>query len=114
MTQHIEEARKMEPIAAYTIDHTGCWHMSGDVQNLEEIASKGSLGPTEVVYLVRLSDAQAALAAAEERGRIEERERIRLDLIVGLRNWIHARYGKWITFRSARIFADAITKEPTP
>lgn len=55
-----------------------------------------------------------ALAAAEERGRIEERERIRLDLIVGLRNWIHARYGKWITFRSARIFADAITKEPTP
>lgn len=75
MTNHIEEARKLEQVAAYTIDHTGCWHLSCDVENIELIANSGSLGPTKVEPLVRLSDAQAAIAAAEERGRMEERER---------------------------------------
>lgn len=90
MTQHIDEARKI-------VVHLG--------------------GFPETRYGEPTSDVQfvaAALAAAAERGRIEEWERIRLDLIVGLRNWMHDRYGKWITFRSAMRFADSITKEPTP
>ncbi|MDW5313750.1 hypothetical protein [Rhizobium sp. PL01] len=39
------------PAAAYTIDFTGCDHMSRDVALIERIASAGSKGPTEVVYL---------------------------------------------------------------
>ncbi len=40
-----------KPFAAMTIDHTGCEHMSRDVENIELIASGGAKGPTVVVYL---------------------------------------------------------------
>ncbi len=85
MTQHIEEARKLAEDYADFFCQPEC---------VDAIA--------------------AALAAAEERGRSEERERIRFDMIVGLRHWFNDRYGKWITFKSAKTLATYVFKEPTP
>lgn len=111
---HVEEeiAQKLEPIAWRCArdgahDGNGKWHYFDGEPKTSHLAK-------DVQPLVRFSDARAALAATEERGRIAERERIRLDMIVGLRNWMHIRYGKWITFRSAMRFANDVTKEPTP
>ncbi|MBC7149057.1 MAG: hypothetical protein H5U22_06725 [Rhizobium sp.] len=74
MTQHIEEARKLAYDYAY--------------RHLEDDAEKAIA---------------AALAAAEERGRIEERE---------LCNQIvRAAWGQNVTIE---VLSDAITKEPTP
>jgi len=42
---------KASPYAACTIDHTGCDHMSRDIELIERIAAAGSKGPTEVSYL---------------------------------------------------------------
>lgn len=85
MTQHIEEARKLAYDYAY--------------RHLEDDAEKAIA---------------AAIAAAEERGRSEERERIRLDAVEKIREWMYARTGIRITYRTAQTFAAAITKEPTP
>lgn len=69
MTQHIEEAQKLEPVAwlrkCRVIDNGG-----KEYESLR-FSSEDQCG----FAVVSLSDAQAALAAAEERGRIEERER---------------------------------------
>mgnify|MGYP000894219903 CR=1 FL=1 len=40
-----------EPVAAYTIDYTGCYILNTDIARIEKIAAEGSKGPTEVVYL---------------------------------------------------------------
>jgi len=64
MTQHIE------PAAWMWTDSTGCVHMAGDRPDIYTAAATVAQLPEP------LSDAQAALAAAEERGRIEERERL--------------------------------------
>lgn len=69
MTDHIKEARKLEPVAylrkCRVIDNGG-----KEYESLR-FSSEDQRG----FAVVRLSDAQAALAAAEERGRGEERER---------------------------------------
>jgi len=44
-----------DTVAAYTVDHTGCDHMSRDIAGIERIAAAGSYGPTEVVYLYALA-----------------------------------------------------------
>ena len=75
MTQHIEEARKLEPVAFIVPEA---------LQELEKhSAASATVWSGRATHrfvndaspLVRLSDARAALTAAEERGRIEERER---------------------------------------
>lgn len=40
-----------DAVAAYTVDLTGCEHMSRDVALIERIAAEGSNGQTHVVYL---------------------------------------------------------------
>jgi len=111
MIHHIEEARKLEP-CGWLVKPKGSAKV-GTFFDHEPHFGNCENWDREDYEVNPIYDA-AALTAAEERGRIEERERIRLGLIVGLRNWMHARYGKWITFRSAMHFADEITKEPTP
>ena len=74
MTQHIEEARKLEPVA------WGAWSdfeqkvIAATTDKMKADTYDGH-GDISIHPLVRLSDAQAALAASEERGRSEERER---------------------------------------
>lgn len=62
MTQHIE------PVAWMWTDSTGCVHMAGDRPDIYTAAATVAQLP-EPLY------DSAALAAAEERGRSEERER---------------------------------------
>jgi hypothetical protein len=48
---HPSPCTSPEPYAACTIDHTGCDHMSRDIELIKRIAAAGSKGPTEVYYL---------------------------------------------------------------
>lgn len=48
-----------EPVAAYTIDHTGCEHLSRDVANIRRIAAVGAKGPTDVGLLYAAPPAPA-------------------------------------------------------
>jgi len=45
------DIEQREPVAAYTVDLTGCEHLSRDVANIERIAAAGSEGPTAVHHL---------------------------------------------------------------
>ena len=75
MTQHIEEARKLEPVAwRWKFKDATQWNGADLIEPVQLRWQSVDVEP-----LVRLSDAQAALAAAEERGRIEERERMSED-----------------------------------
>ena len=99
MTDHIEEARKLEPLGH--ISEYGFGKLKTRRNYCVSISHQAEKEYTIGVCL--LSDAQAALAAAEERGRIEERE---------LCNQIvRAAWGQNVTIE---VLSDAITKEPTP
>ncbi len=126
MTKHIEEARELEPVA-YIVPEA--------LQELEKhSAASATVWSGKATHrfvkdacpLVRLSDAQAALAAAEERGRSEERERcanIAQAVASGRRSQqvdaiIRGSKREAKDFESMKFcaieIASAITKEPTP
>lgn len=53
-----------DPAAAYTIDHTGCEHLSRDVANIRRIAAVGAKGSLEVVLLYAAPPAPAVVVKA--------------------------------------------------
>ena len=69
------------PAAAYTIDYTGCDHMSRDIANIERIAAAGSKEPTPVVYLYEgIPPAQnVALSAAVSDVLAERRRQVEVE-----------------------------------
>lgn len=109
MTQHIE------PV---------CWTSEDQIQKAQADPGHNMLiwGEPLVhhpdVALVRLSDAQAALAAAEERGRMEERERCVAVFDRLLRQLVELdRFSRSYALRLtslAKADCAAITKEQTP
>lgn len=103
MTQHIEEARKLEPVAFIVPEalHELEKHSAASAMVWSGKATHRFV--KDACPLVRLSDAQAAIAAAEERGRIEERELCN--------RIVRAAWGQNVTIET---LSDAITKEPTP
>lgn len=98
MTQHIEEARKLKP-AGYRrlLPQYGFAHYEFEQPDYENPSI------TDWEPLVLMSDVQAAIAAAEERGRAAERE---LCNAIVRRAW-----GQNVTIET---LSEAITKEPTP
>lgn len=70
------DIEQREPVAAYTVDLTGCEHLSRDVANIERIAAAGSEGPTAVHPLYtgqQLAEVEraAARATAEKTGLLQ-------------------------------------------
>jgi len=63
------DIEQREPVAAYTVDLTGCEHLSRDVANIERIAASGSEGPTAVHHLYtgqQLAEVEARVTELEE------------------------------------------------
>jgi len=67
------DIEQREPVAAYTVDLTGCEHLSRDVANIERIAAAGSEGPTAVHHLY------TGQQLAEVEARVAEKERLRFE-----------------------------------